>query len=74
MGAENPKAQLYGPDGFHPSVLGSYVAALTIADQIIGEKLKPSHVIKTASGPIPIDQAYGDQLLEVIREVNDRRR
>lgn len=69
---KNPKAQLYGPDGFHPSVLGSYVAALTIADQIVGEKLNPSHVIKTASGPITIDPAFGDQLLEVVREVNDR--
>ncbi len=72
--AENPKAQLYGPDGFHPSVLGYYVAALTIADQIVGEKLKPSYVIETASGPISIDPAHGDRLLEVVRKVNDRRR
>ena len=26
----NPKLKLYGPDGFHPSATGTYLAALTV--------------------------------------------
>jgi hypothetical protein len=46
---------LYGPDGFHPSVLGTYVAALVIAARLDG--IDPRQVgsrIPTASGGISI--------------------
>jgi hypothetical protein len=33
---EEPGLRLYGPDGFHPTVLGSYVAALTIYGGLTG--------------------------------------
>jgi hypothetical protein len=32
-----PSLQLYGSDGFHPSVLGTYTAALVIASKITGK-------------------------------------
>jgi hypothetical protein len=32
----DPEVPLYGPDGFHPSVTGSYLAALVIYQQISG--------------------------------------
>jgi hypothetical protein len=34
---QDPEIQLYGPDGFHPSYLGSAVAALTIFRVLFGE-------------------------------------
>lgn len=34
----NPNLPLYGPDRFHPSVVGSYLAALTIFQGIYGEE------------------------------------
>ena len=71
---DEPEARLYGPDGFHPTVLGSYVAALTIAERLVGEKLNPSHEIRTSSFQTSVDSAYGDFLLAVVRETNDRHR
>ena len=35
--ASDPKLPLYGPDGFHPSASGSYLAALVIYGQLFGE-------------------------------------
>ena len=32
----NPALELYGPDGFHPSRLGTYLAAVTIASGLTG--------------------------------------
>ena len=32
--ATDPELQLYGPDGFHPSPIGTYLAALVIYEQI----------------------------------------
>jgi hypothetical protein len=34
--ARNPDIALYGPDRFHPSVTGSYLAAVTIFEQLAG--------------------------------------
>jgi hypothetical protein len=34
--AADPQLQLYGPDGYHPSELGTYVAALVVYEQITG--------------------------------------
>jgi hypothetical protein len=33
----NPRITLYGPDGFHPSRLGTYLAAVTIASGLTGK-------------------------------------
>jgi hypothetical protein len=32
----DPQAELYGPDGFHPSPLGTYVAALVVCQRLLG--------------------------------------
>jgi hypothetical protein len=34
--AADPKLALYGPDGFHPSPLGTYLGALVIYDRLMG--------------------------------------
>ena len=34
--AADPQLQLYGPDGYHPSELGTYVAALVVYEEITG--------------------------------------
>ncbi|MEZ4416602.1 MAG: SGNH/GDSL hydrolase family protein [Gemmatimonadota bacterium] len=60
----DPNAQLYGPDGFHPSAQGSYLAALTMADRLVGESFAPSF----AGAPIP--SGYGPLLLESARAAN----
>lgn len=43
---EDPGLRLYGPDGFHPTVLGSYLAALTIYGGLTGASPVglPSHL------------------------------
>jgi hypothetical protein len=33
---KDPQLQLYGPDGFHPSELGTYLAALVVYEGITG--------------------------------------
>ncbi len=66
----DPAAAFYGPDGFHPSVLGSYLAALTIADRLAGGTLDPSYRIATASVNTSFDPEYGAFLLAAAREAN----
>jgi hypothetical protein len=45
---------LYGPDGFHPSALGSYLAALVIYQQISGRSpVGLPAVLTSASGAFP---------------------
>jgi len=39
--AADPKLPLYGPDGLHPSVAGTYLAALVIYGQLFGEPAPP---------------------------------
>jgi hypothetical protein len=35
--ASDPQLQLYGPDGYHPSELGTYLAALVVYEKITGK-------------------------------------
>ena len=35
--AADPQLMLYGPDGYHPSELGTYVAALVVYEGITGK-------------------------------------
>ncbi|MCA9737768.1 MAG: SGNH/GDSL hydrolase family protein [Gemmatimonadota bacterium] len=60
----NPQLALYDFDGFHPSVLGTWLAALTIADRIVGGTLDPDF----SGAPIPV--GVGPLLLEAAREAN----
>jgi hypothetical protein len=32
----DPQLQLYGPDGYHPAELGTYLAALVVYERITG--------------------------------------
>lgn len=66
----DPTLGLYGPDGFHPSFLGSYAVALTIADRLVGSALLPDHVVDTSSGTTTVNPAVGALLLEAAREAN----
>jgi hypothetical protein len=52
---------LYGPDGFHPSRLGSYLAALVIYQGLMGKS-----AIRSAPGVVP--DADAPTLLEAARE------
>ena len=45
---------LYGPDGFHPSALGSYLAALVIYQQISGRSpIGLPAALRSVSGAFP---------------------
>lgn len=61
---------LYGGDGFHPSVLGSYLTALTVADRLVGANLEPSYIIDTPSVRTTVNAEVGDLLLAAAREAN----
>lgn len=65
---------LYGPDGFHPSVLGSYVAALTIVESLSDRpaSMLPSSFQMPAPErtPVSIDPAVAAVLREAASEAN----
>ena len=54
---QNPELQLYGPDGFHPSQLGSAVAALTIYRVLFNEDVTdlPSRMVPLSPGLPTLD-------------------
>jgi hypothetical protein len=62
----DPGVPLYGPDGFHPSPAGTYLAALVIYQQITGR----SPVGLPGNAPIPADRAR--LLQEAAEEANAR--
>lgn len=55
--AEDPDAPLYGPDGFHPSFLGSVVAALTIVAVLYDEDIRdlPAVIEASSAGGVRIE-------------------
>jgi len=61
------RLQLYGPDGFHPSPAGTYVAALVIYQQISGRS-----VVGSPSPLSSIEPATVRVLQEAAAEANDR--
>lgn len=69
--ARDPDLALYGPDGFHPSPLGTYLAALVIYQQMSG--LDPSHLppgLITPAGTVPLPEATSRILHEAAAEAN----
>ena len=54
---QDPELQLYGPDGFHPSQLGSAVAALTIYRVLFNEDVShlPSRMVPSSPGLPTLD-------------------
>ena len=62
---------LYGPDGFHPSELGSYLAALVMFEQLTGYQASTlPALVPTPSGVVGIPKAQADLLHESATEVN----
>ena len=49
--AINPELPLYGPDGFHPSEMGTYLAALVIYEQIFAAP-PPALPVPAAAQPV----------------------
>jgi hypothetical protein len=65
--------RLYGPDGFHPTVLGTYVAALTICGGLIDASplglpsrltLRNGRTVDIQSGDAAAAQAAAEEVLE----------
>lgn len=68
---EDPELDLYGPDGFHPSLLGSYLAALVMAHQITGQDLAQLPAsIPTPSGDVAIPSTTSQLLEQAAMEAN----
>lgn len=69
--ARSPNLALYGPDGFHPSVLGTYLAALVMYEQLSGKSAigLPAE-IRIGSSTQPLDQAVAALLQDAAHEAN----
>lgn len=48
--AIDPQLQLYGPDGYHPSELGTYLAALVVYERITGHDVRSLPAEATVAG------------------------
>jgi hypothetical protein len=68
----DPSLPLYGPDGFHPSVTGSYLAALTIYGGLTGKstlglpgrlRLRSGREVDIDAVAVPVLQAAADKAL-----------
>jgi hypothetical protein len=66
----NPGLQLYGPDGFHPTVMGSYLAALTIYAGLTGAsptglparlRLRNGANVEVSATDVPVLQAAAEE-------------
>jgi hypothetical protein len=69
----DPTLPLYGPDGFHPSVTGSYLAALVIYGRLYNRSCVglPGDV-RTRAGGVQISPAVARVLQAAADEVNGR--
>jgi len=68
---KDPNLELYGPDGFHPSQLGSYLAALVMFEQLSGQSLDDlPAVIMTAKEDIKISEELARLLKEAAHKAN----
>jgi hypothetical protein len=68
---QDPDLDLYGPDGFHPSPMGSYLAALVMAAQLgeIDLQALPAE-IPTTSGLVSITEELAALLQAAATEAN----
>lgn len=67
----DPEMELYGPDGFHPSLTGTYLAALVMYQQLSGNdpRLLPA-VIPGPSGAVDIGAERAGLLQQAAFEAN----
>jgi hypothetical protein len=63
---EDPELQLYGGDGFHPTVAGSWAAALTIFGGL------SEHALADLPAPNGLDPATAERLRQAAAEALDR--
>jgi hypothetical protein len=64
---------LYGPDRFHPSKLGSYLAAVVMYEQLAGERAPDlNRHIGTEYGSVTLSPLVGEALHDAAREANRR--
>jgi hypothetical protein len=71
--ASDPELPLYGPDGFHPDVLGTYLAALVIFEQLSGtdpRALPPR--VRVPGRDLSLDPERARLLQDAARTANDR--
>jgi len=69
----DPSLALYGPDGFHPSVLGSYVAALTIFGRLYDRPVTGlPRGLTVPGGSFQIPAEVAATLQAAVDEVNGR--
>jgi hypothetical protein len=69
--SRDPELPFYDLDGFHPSILGSYMAALVMAQQITGGDLTTlDPVIKSPVGTLQLGQELADLLHASAHEAN----
>ncbi len=70
--ASDPDLPLYGPDGFHPGLQGTYLAALVIFEQLSGtdpRTLPPS--VRVSGQDLPLDPGRARLLQDAARTAND---
>jgi len=63
VGARDSSMILVGPDGFHPSVLGTYAAALTVACALLPSD-RPSLARAVSASGLRLDVARRDLLVD----------
>lgn len=70
----NPKIELYSKDGLHPTVTGSYLAALVIYGQLSGRPLGglPSKLSLRSKAKIEIPVEQAEQLQRAASEANGK--
>jgi hypothetical protein len=67
----DPSAPLYGPDGFHPSIEGSYLAALVMYQQLYDRSpVGLPNSIELPIGPVTIDPDLALTLQQAAAEAN----
>lgn len=68
----DPNLKLYGPDDFHPSLLGTYLAALSMFEQITKMDLNQlDPVIPGGNGDVQLDPAVALILQNAAKQANE---
>lgn len=69
----DPDAPLYGDDGFHPSIEGSYLAALVMYEQLYERSpIGLPHIFNIPIGQVRIDSTLARTLQEAAVEANEQ--
>ena len=71
--AVDPSLPLYGPDGFHPSALGTYISALVLYERVTGRDARglPTR-INVGGRPLPAAEAAIRRMQAAAHETNAR--